>query len=118
MLMKWLATVFACLLASSAFAEEHLVQKLATVNECAEWKTVNRILMETYGEAPFVIADGVIRAVIPGEIQKTKHRMLIYFNQETTTFSIVSLFVEEDMACIINSGNNFRPIVLQDGVNL
>jgi len=116
--MKWLATVFACLLTVSASAEEPKVQKLATLNDCSEWKIVNRILMETYGETPFVIADGVISAVIPGEIQKTKHRMLIYFNKETTSFSIVSLFVEEDMACIINSGNNFRPIVLQNGVNL
>jgi hypothetical protein len=116
--MKWLAAVFSCLLTVSAFAEESNVQRMPTVNECAEWKVVNRLLMEGYSETPFVIADGVLSVITPEKISKAKHRLLIYLNQETTTFTIVSFFVEDDTACVLSSGNNFRPLVIPNGTDL
>jgi len=116
--MKWLATVFACLLTVSAYAEEPIVKTMPTVSECAEWKVVNKLLMEGYGETPFVIADGVISVATPEKISKAKHRLLIYLNQETTTFTIVSFFAEEDTACVLSSGRNFRPLVIPEGTNL
>ena len=114
--MKWLATVFACLLTVSAYAEEPEVKKLATMNECAEWKTVNKLLMNAYGERPFVIAEGFLNVLTTEDIKKAAHRLVIYLNQETTTFTIVSLFIEDEMACILSSDKNFRPLEIVDGI--
>lgn len=114
--MKWLATVFACLLTVSASAEEPIVKQMPTINECSEWRLVNRLLMNSYGEKPFVIADGSLRVLNPPDNSQAIHRLVIYLNPETTTYTIVSLFLEEETACILSSGKNFRPLEIIDGI--
>jgi hypothetical protein len=71
--------------------------------------------MFSYGEKPFVIAEGGLNAFDGDEMKKVEHRLVIYYNAETTTYTIVSLFIADEMACVLSSGKNFRPLIL-DGI--
>lgn len=115
--MKKLALTFLILLGLAGFAraEEEPKQeigRLPTINDCGEWKTVNAILMTEFGEEPFVVADGAVDVIVPGSVVRVEHRLVIYVNPDTFSYSIVALFVKDDMACVLSSGVDFRPIRL------
>lgn len=111
---KWLAT-FLCLLATMpALAEEQpespTIYRLPTAHECTRWENVNELLVLEFGEIPFVAAEGLVDIVTPQELVSTEHQLVIYVNPKTFTYSIVAIFIEDGMACILSSGGNFRPI--------
>jgi len=87
---------------------EPLVSQMAkwpALYDCGKTDQVLAIVTGKYGEQPMIVGMGVIQ--IPnGQILKAP--VLVYFNKETTTFSLVSHF-ENAYSCIMTSGDGLQP---------
>lgn len=118
--MKQLVTLCIILLGltvSAAAKEEPDIQLMPSVFDCMNISLVDIALKERFGELPLATGLGKLSVVTPTDIEEANNITIIYVNPETLTFSIVAVFTQEQMACIITTGNNFKPFV-KDGIEL
>ena len=91
-------------------ASNNEVKTLTTVLDCAASKDINEFLLTKYGEKPVVQAEGKIDALIKKDkIVEAVNQTVIYFNKDTATFTVVAVFLEDKMSCILTSGFDFKP---------
>jgi len=94
------------------------VKTLTTVLDCAASKDINEFLLTKYGEKPVVQAEGKVDALVKkNTIVEAANQTVIYFNKDTSTFTVVAVFLEDKMSCILTSGFDFKPYT-PPGMNL
>ena len=106
--MKWLATLFALVLATGVHAQEkdpqeQLMEMIAT---CLPVDILEQRMLDDYREIPFAESNGIIQH-ITGDFAEGK--LKIYVNPETFTVSVVVEF-QDEVGCIVYMGSNFTPI--------
>jgi len=65
---------------------------------CASIETVEKDLGNLYGELPFIEAEST-----------SGHKTIIFLNKKTKSYTIVHS--TDDIACVIDVGENLRPIL-------
>ena len=103
--------VFALVLTTSAYAEhdgipegEPNYNSQKPVN-CMSSEQMLTIVDKKFGEKPYMSGDGIAPAQDGKQYIRTQ--VVIAVNMETKTFSVVEI-INDNLACIIASGNNFR----------
>jgi len=86
-----------------------VIQKWPGLFDCGPTEVILGIVTGKYGEKPMVRMDGIIQ--IPGG-KVVGAPTLIYFNPESTTFSIVQHF-QNGFSCILIYGKNVVPVNIQ-----
>lgn len=95
-----------------AIPEEKIeVKKLASLHDCTNWKDLNSVLVQQFNEKPLVIATGLLDVIGNNEIFSAEHQLMIYVNSEDYTYTVLAVFEQDGIACILSSGDDFRPFV-------
>jgi hypothetical protein len=90
-----------------------LMSKMAkwpALYDCGPTPEVLAIITGKYGEQPMIVGAGLIQ--IP-DGRMFKAPILVYFNAESESFSIVSHF-ENSFSCIMTSGQGLQPVKPRD----
>lgn len=105
--MKYLAaTLLTWLIAFPALAEESEEKSLYTVGACAKSDIADRSLLEAYGETPFALGSAIVEVPKYGTAEGV---LIITVNPKTRTYTINIYFEDDDMVCMLTSGENFSP---------
>ena len=95
------------LLASTAFAQEQEQSKrFITTQACDPVEKMSNLVMNKYGEKPLFQGEGLQFAAQTG--QPFKSAMMFFVNQDTGSWSLVSLY-EDGTACMVANGRKFEP---------
>ena len=96
------------LLASTAFAQEQQEQskRFVTTQACDPVIKMSDIVMNKYGETPLFQGEGIQFAAPTG--QPYKSAMMFFVNQDSGTWSLVSLY-PDGTACMVANGRDFEP---------
>ena len=95
------------LLATTAFAQEQNQSKrFITTQACDPVVKMSDVVMNKYGEQPLFQGEGIQFAAPTG--QPYKSAMMFFVNQDSGTWSLVSLY-EDGTACMVANGRNFEP---------
>ena len=95
------------LLATTAFAQEQNQSKrFITTQACDPVLKMSDIVMNKYGETPLFQGEGIQFAAPTG--QPYKSAMMFFVNQDSGTWSLVSLY-EDGTACMVANGRTFEP---------
>ena len=95
------------LLATTAFAQEQNQSKrFITTQACDPVVKMSDVVMNKYGEQPLFQGEGIQFAEPTG--QPYKSAMMFFVNQDSGTWSLVSLY-EDGTACMVANGRDFEP---------
>ena len=95
------------LLASTAFAQEqNQGKRFITTQACDPVVKMSNLVMNKYGEKPLFQGEGLQFAAQTG--QPFKSAMMFFVNQDTGTWSLISLY-EDGTACMVANGRKFEP---------
>ena len=95
------------LLATTAFAQEQNQSKrFITTQACDPVGKMSNLVINKYGEQPLFQGQGLQFAAPTG--QPYTSAMMFFVNQDSGTWSLVSLY-EEGTACMVANGRNFEP---------
>jgi len=95
------------LLATTAFAQEQNQSKrFITTQACDPVVKMSDVVMNKYGEQPLFQGEGIQFAAPTG--QPYKSAMMFFVNQDSGTWSLVSLY-EDGTACMVANGRDFEP---------
>ena len=95
------------LLATTAFAQEQNQSKrFITTQACDPVVKMSDVVMNKYGEKPLFQGEGIQFAAPTG--QPYKSAMMFFVNQDSGTWSLVSLY-EDGTACMVANGRDFEP---------
>jgi|TARA_B100001093_G_scaffold443170_1_gene445324 hypothetical protein len=95
------------LLATTAFAQEQNQSKrFITTQACDPVVKMSDVVMNKYGEQPLFQGEGIQFAAPTG--QPYKSAMMFFVNQDSGTWSLVSLY-EDGTACMVANGRTFEP---------
>ena len=95
------------LLATTAFAQEQNQSKrFITTQACDPVVKMSDVVMNKYGEQPLFQGEGIQFAAPTG--QPYKSAMMFFVNQDSGTWSLVSLY-EDGTACMVANGRKFEP---------
>lgn len=95
------------LLATTAFAQEQNQSKrFITTQACDPVVKMSDVVMNKYGEQPLFQGEGLQFAAPTG--QPYKSSMMFFVNQDSGTWSLVSLY-EDGTACMVANGRKFEP---------
>ena len=95
------------LLASTAFSQEqNQGKRFITTQACDPVAKMSDIVMNKYGETPLFQGEGIQFAAPTG--QPYKSAMMFFVNQDSGTWSLVSLY-EDGTACMVANGRTFEP---------
>ena len=95
------------LLASTAFAQEqNQGKRFITTQACDPVLKMSNLVMNKYGEKPLFQGEGLQFAAQTG--QPFKSAMMFFVNQDTGTWSLISLY-EDGTACMVANGRKFEP---------
>ena len=95
------------LLATTAFAQEqNQGKRFITTQACDPVAKMSDIVMNKYGEMPLFQGEGIQFAAPTG--QPYKSAMMFFGNQDSGTWSLVSLY-EDGTACMVANGRTFEP---------
>ena len=95
------------LLATTAFAQEqNQGKRFITTQACDPVVKMSDVVMNKYGEQPLFQGEGIQFAAPTG--QPYKSAMMFFVNQDSGTWSLVSLY-EDGTACMVANGRTFEP---------
>ena len=95
------------LLATTAFAQEqNQGKRFITTQACDPVAKMSDVVMNKYGEQPLFQGEGIQFAAPTG--QPYKSAMMFFVNQDSGTWSLVSLY-EDGTACMVANGRDFEP---------
>lgn len=100
---------------SVALAEESGRVNLYTVSTCAKMEQASKSLSQSYGEKPFALGTAFAEVPEHGTIEGV---LIITVNPDTRTYTINMVFEEDDMVCMILSGDTFMPALDEPKINL
>ena len=101
--MKWLSSIAVSLLLIQPLAAQEF-KSFHAKQLCGPWKDVATTLKE-YNEDILFTADGI---QISLQNESFKSGMLFQVNQDTGTWSLVSIY-SDGTACVVATGTAFRP---------
>ena len=108
--MKKQALAFCFLLGLALPAQANQIMRMTAA--CQQSDIVADFITEQYMEVPFAEGPSVIRL---NETQYAEGLGKIYVNPKTGGFSVVMEFPEDDVACILLMGDDFKPAIQGDG---
>lgn len=95
------------LVASQVFAQEDSeVKKLLLAHDCAPIERISPLLREQFGERPFAL--GIAVVTLP-DGRPLEGVLMLTVNAETRTYTVNIMFVEDEMMCMLTSGEDFQP---------
>lgn len=95
------------LLATTAFAQEqNQGKRFITIQACDPVVKMSDLVMNKYGEQPLFQGEGLQFAATNG--QPFKSSMMFFVNQDSGTWSLVSLY-PDGTACMVANGRKFEP---------
>ena len=95
------------LLAPAAFAQEqNTTKRFITTQACDPVVKMSDLVMNKYGEKPLFQGEGIQFAAPAG--QPYKSAMMFFVNQDSGTWSLVSLY-RDGTGCMVANGRNFEP---------
>lgn len=94
------------ILASTAFAQQEQSKRFITTQACDPVVEMSAIVMNKYGETPLFQGEGIQFAAPSG--QPYKSAMMFFVNQDSGTWSLVSLY-PDGTACMVANGRDFEP---------
>ena len=100
------AAVLSAMMASASPAQELEFKNLHTVSACASIDKASSSLDRVYGEQPFAL--GTAYAEVP-EYGTIEGVMMLTVNPDTRTYTVNMVFEQDNMVCMILSGDNFKP---------
>jgi hypothetical protein len=89
-----------------AHSQESESKNLLTISACATIETASNSLKEAYGEQPFAL--GTAYAEVP-EYGTIEGVLILTVNPKTRTYTVNIVFEQDNMVCMILSGDNFSP---------
>ena len=89
-----------------AHSQESEPKNLLTVSACATIETASNSLKEAYGEQPFAL--GTAYAEVP-EFGTIEGVLILTVNPKTRTYTVNIVFEQDNMVCMVLSGDNFKP---------
>jgi hypothetical protein len=107
--MRWLlASVVLCSLTTQLAAQEQPTTKkrFITTQECDNVFTMTQLIVEKYKEQPLFTGQGLQISAQTG--QPYMSDMMYFVNQDTGTWSLVSLY-PDGTSCMVANGNSFDP---------
>lgn len=84
----------------------------ASVASCFNYKKIEQILSEGYGEIPIGRGHGYLDNLKTNS--PTEGDILFYINPVTKSFSVVIYFKEDDISCVLLTGEGLRPNTVSD----
>ena len=100
------ALVLSLVLTTSAYAEhEKNTYNSQKPVSCNKLETITALVGGQFGELPYMQADGLAAATDGNQFIKTQ--IVVAVNLKTKTFSVVEI-INQELACIVAGGNNFR----------
>jgi hypothetical protein len=100
------------LVSTAAIAQESKIQYLTTSNECLPKDLMRKELEGRYQETPILMGTGQVRASKNDE--PYEGLMLLYTNIKTLTFTVIIYFEEDDVSCILLTGADMQPAVVNN----
>ena len=95
------------LVASQVFAQEdYEVKTLTLAHDCAPTKQIIPQLREQYGERPFAL--GIAVVTLP-DGRPLEGVLMLTVNPESRSYTVNIMFVEDEMMCMLTSGDDFQP---------
>ena len=95
------------LVASQAFAQEDIeVKKLLLAHDCAPIEQIVPRLRDLYGERPFALGVAVVTL---SDGRPLEGVLMLTVNAETRTYTVNIIFEEDEMLCMLTSGEDFQP---------
>ena len=110
---KWLAATVLSVLAVNANAQEERTL-FPLVAECNTFEYVTEFLKENYGEIPVASGTAVVQSLTTKDFYES--RQYIFANPETYSYSTVIYFEEDDKACVVSMGDEFGPVIQDNGI--
>ena len=104
-----LSAFFTFIAVDDAYAEEKKqVYALPTINVCGSISSmISQLESDKYGERGFASASLYVRN------SKTNQTMMgdlyVFINPETTDYTLLAVFVDDNLACILGTGEGFGP---------
>ncbi len=108
--MKKQALAFCFLLGLALPAQANQIMRMTAA--CQQSDRVHDFITQEYEEIPFSQGPAVIRL---NEEQYAEGNSTIYVNPKTKGFSVVIEFPEDDVACILLMGDDFKPAIQGEG---
>jgi len=96
-------------------SQESDVQVLTLEHDCAPADRVLSYLEEEFGEQPFALGSAMVKLPRGDEVEGI---LLMSVNPDTRTYTINILFDEDDMMCMLTSGDKFQPASQKPKINL
>tara|TARA_B110000977_G_C10975368_1_gene453993 strand:- start:672 stop:1037 length:366 start_codon:yes stop_codon:yes gene_type:complete len=112
MLIKSLLVGLVLLVSTAATAQESKIQYLTTSNECLPKDQMRKELEGQYQETPILMGTGQVTASKNAE--PYEGLMLLYTNIKTSTFTVIIYFEEDDVSCILITGDEMQPVVVKN----
>ena len=98
------ALVLSLVMSTSVYASTMSYNSQKPVS-CTTTEKMKELVGGQYLELPYMSGDGLAPAIDGQQFIKTQ--VIVAINLETKTFSVVEI-INDNLACIIASGNNFR----------
>lgn len=117
MLIKSILASLALLTSSvSALAQQTEPEALYfnSANQCLPREQLKEILEERYDQEPFVIGLGAVKSAT--NFQVYQGLMLMYANPKTKSYTIIIYFEEDDVSCVLISGDQFQPAIRDQSI--
>ena len=96
-------------------SKESDVKVLTLEHDCAPSDQVLSYLEEEFGEQPFALGSAMVKLPRGDEVEGI---LLMSVNPDTRTYTINILFDEDDMMCMLTSGDKFQPASQKPKINL
>ena len=84
---------------------------LALTADCGPIDKVLPFLTEEYGERPFALGSAIITL---GDENQANGVLLITVNPKELTYTVNIVFEEDEMMCLLTTGDNFKPADLSN----
>lgn len=100
------AAILLSTIVTASIAQGTEPKNLYTVSECVNIDIASELLEKEYGEKPFALGTAFVEIPEYGEAEGV---LVITVNPKTRTYTINIIFEEDNMVCIILSGDGFEP---------
>ena len=96
-------------------AKETNPKVIALVHECAPIDTALPFLMEEYNERPFALGTAYVTLADGREAEGV---LLLTVNPKEKTYTVNIVFEQDEMMCMLTSGDEFQPADLKPKLSL
>lgn len=99
--------------ATPALAQDSLIQTMPMIGECVPTEWLEGYIQGEFAEEGF--AQGTSLFKLDAQTEALA-QMKLFVNYAAQTFSIVFEFAEDNISCLIATGNDFTPYITGDDI--